>query len=93
MGNFKDMKLKTKRFIDGKYHRTTGGLAEAFMWAYIWPIAQNNSFIHDPFFTKGFDFPEKEIKKKLCGLWVKFDENENHSEYKKKILEHPVRVS
>ena len=94
VGNFKDMKLKTKRFIDGKYHRTTGGLAEAVMWAYIWPIAQNNSFIHDPFFTKGFDFPEKRDQEEA--VWFvgeKFDENENHSEYKRRFLEHPVRVS
>ena len=95
VGNFKDMKLKTKKFIDGNYHKRSGGLAEAFMWAYIWPIAQTNSFIHDPYFTNDCDFPVKERDQEEAVWFVgeTFDENENHSIYKRRFLDYPVKVN
>ena len=94
VGKFKDMKEKTKRFIEGNYHKKRGGLAEAFMWASIWPIAQTNSFIHDPYFSDDSDFPEPKRNTDELSVYVgeKFGQDDKSSPHMRRLLNLGIRV-
>lgn len=55
-----NMKRVTENFINKGYHEDKKGSDQAFLWGIIWPLAVEDSVIHDPFFTENCPFPTVE---------------------------------
>jgi len=94
VGNFKDMRVKTTRFVEGNYYKRRGGLAEAFIWGTIWPLAQSNSFIHDPYFSEDchFPVPERDVDELCWFVGEKFDQEDNHTPHRRSLLKMDRKV-
>ena len=94
VGSYRGVINKSKSFVVSGRHGKPQGICDAFLWGYIWPIAQNSCHVTDPFGSDTYDFPtpERDVDELVLYVGEKFDENDNHSPYQRRLLEHPIKV-
>ena len=94
VGSYNGVTNKAKSFVMSGHHKKPQGICDAFLWGYVWPIAQNSCHVNDPFSADSYDFPtpERDVDELVLYVGEKFDENNNHSPYQRRLLEQPIKV-